>query len=165
MSEVVGNHGGFYTAGARSSVGLHYIQGEMNLQLTQPLWEKLSKDHLKWIRITIALINTVTGIFDACYTGWQPYFWYYSDWCLVLTVATQWGLVIAHFFPFHPGISKVVNFLFQIVLPMELSMTLLYWAFFYSSGSMHLSSTSTYVHPVFLYIVPAILLIIEWSLN
>ena len=79
------------TSGApvgRSSVGLHYIKGETHIQLTQPLWEKLTPTHLKYIRIAIALINTITGIFDATYTGWSPYFWYFVDWCLVLTVAT-----------------------------------------------------------------------------
>ena len=113
----------------------------------------------------MAMINTITGIFDASYTGWSPYFWYFIDWCLVLTVATQWGVVIVHFFPFHAGLSRAVNFMFQIVLPMTCAITLLYWCFFYSSGSMHLNSTVTYVHPIFLYIFPALLLIIEWCLN
>lgn len=113
----------------------------------------------------MALLNTVTGIFDATYTGWSPYFWYFIDWCLVLTIVTQWGVVVVHFFPFHHGLSRAVNFMFQVVLPMTCAITLLYWVFFYQSGSMHADSTSTYVHPVFLYIVPALLLVVEWCLN
>ncbi len=44
-------------------------------------------------------------------------------------------------------------------------MTLLFWLFFYTRGSMHFNDTATYVHPIFLYLTPAILLLIELSLN
>jgi hypothetical protein len=48
---------------------------------------------------------------------------------------------------------------------MEVAMTLLYWKFFYSHGSMHANDITTYAHPVFLYIVPALFLMIEYGLN
>lgn len=91
--------------------------------------------------------------------------WYFSDWCLFLTLLTQWGLVLVHFFPFHPGLSNKVNFLLQVTTPLEVSMTLLFWLFFYTWGSLHFSDASTYVHPIFLYLTPALFLLIELSLN
>jgi hypothetical protein len=74
-------------------------------------------------------------------------------------------MVVVHFFPFHPGLSKGVNFLFQVTLPMTVAITLVYWIFFYQAGSMHLNSTVTYVHPIFLYLFPALFLILELCLN
>jgi len=151
--------------GRTSQVALHYVKGETHLQLTQPIWAGLDPGRLKWIRIAIALINTATGIFDSTYTGWSPFFWYFVDWCLILTLLTQWGMVIVHFFPFHAGLSKAVNFLFQVTLPMTVAITLMYWVIFYQWGSMHLSTTVSYVHPIFLYIVPATFLTVELCLN
>lgn len=148
-----------------SNNGLHFTKGETHLQLTQPLWEKLSSGNLKTIRIFFAIVNTLTAIFDASYTGWKPFIWYFSDWCLLLSLLTQWGLVLVHFFPFHPGLSNKVNFLLQVTIPLEVSMTLLFWLFFYTWGSIHFSDTSTYVHPIFLYLTPALFLLIELSLN
>ena len=55
--------------------------------------------------------------------------------------------------------------MFQVVLPLELALTLLYWVFFYTQGSLHWNQTETYVHPMFLYITPSLLLIVEASLN
>lgn len=55
--------------------------------------------------------------------------------------------------------------MFQIVFPMSLAITLLYWKFFYSYGSMHLNDINSYVHPVFLYLIPALMLLVEFSLN
>ena len=49
--------------------------------------------------------------------------------------------------------------------PLELSMTLLFWIFFYRWGSMHFSETATYVHPIFLYLTPALFILIELTLN
>jgi hypothetical protein len=148
-----------------SSQGLHYVKGETHMQLTQPLWKGLSPHQVKYIRIAIALLSTATGIFDGTYTGWTPYIWYLVDLCLLMTVITQWGLVVVHFFPFQPGLSCGVNFLLQITLPLQIANTLLYWLFFYTRGSLHWNDTATYVHPLFLYIVPVLLLIIELSLN
>eukprot|EP00347_Sterkiella_histriomuscorum_P019091 403342983 len=48
---------------------------------------------------------------------------------------------------------------------MTVAITLLYWKFFYSHGTMHINDIETYVHPVFLYIVPALFLVIEYALN
>jgi hypothetical protein len=48
---------------------------------------------------------------------------------------------------------------------MELAITLLYWLFFYTSGSLHWNETETYVHPIFLYITPCLCLLVEASLN
>ena len=59
-----------------------------------------------------------------------------------------------------------MNFLFQVVLPIELAMTLLFWLFFYLSGSsLHWTDTESYVHPVFLYITPCLLMLVEGALN
>ena len=44
-------------------------------------------------------------------------------------------------------------------------MTLIYWIFFYTKGSLHWNDTQTYVHPIFLYILPSILLLIELSVD
>jgi hypothetical protein len=44
-------------------------------------------------------------------------------------------------------------------------MTLLYWLFFYTAGSLHWNDAGTYVHPIFLYLTPAFFLLIELSLN
>lgn len=110
-------------------------------------------------------MNTVTGIFDSTYTGWSPFLWYFVDWCLLLTLATQWSMVIVHFFPFHSGLSKAVNFMLQVTLPMTVAITLIYWVFFYQWGSMHLTSSTSYVHPIFLYLFPALFLILELGLN
>lgn len=133
--------------------------------MTKPLWDKLTPNNLKWIRIAIAVTNTITGIVDASYTGWKPYFWYFVDWCLVMTLATQWGLVLVHLFPFYPGLSNAVNFIFQVALPMTLSVTIIYWLFFANASSMHWNTSEDYVHPIFLYILPALLLIVECCLN
>lgn len=97
----------------------------------------MSANQLKIIRLVIAIVNTITGVFDSSITGWSPFLWYFIDWCLLLTLATQWGMVIVHFFPFHPGLSKGVNFLFQVTLPMTVAITIIYWLFFYQAGSMH----------------------------
>lgn len=150
--------------GRTSQIALYYVKGETHLQLTQPICECFDAGKLKWIRIAIALVNSATGIFDSIFTGWSPFFWYFVDWCLILTLLTQWGMVIVHFFPFHAGLSKAVNFLFQVTLPMTLAITLTYWVIFYHWGSMHLSPES-YVHPIFLYIVPATFLTVELFLN
>jgi hypothetical protein len=122
-------------------------------------------NQLKLIRLIIAIVNTITGLIDSIYTGWSPFFWYFIDWCLILTLVTQWGMVIVHFFPFHPGLSNGVNFLFQVTLPMTVAITIIYWLFFYHAGSMHLNDAVSYVHPIFLYIFPALFLILEWCLN
>jgi hypothetical protein len=74
-------------------------------------------------------------------------------------------MVIVHYFPFQSGLSKGVNFLFQVTLPMTLAITVMYWVFFYSWGSMHFNTTVTYVHPIFLYIFPAFFLFVELCLN
>jgi hypothetical protein len=79
---------------------MHFTKGETNLLLTQPLWRSIKPNTLRTIRLAIALINTICAIFDASYTGWKPYFWYLADWCLFLTLLTQWGLIAVHFFPF-----------------------------------------------------------------
>lgn len=50
-------------------------------------------------------------------------------------------------------------------MPWTIAITLLYWKFFYTHGSMHANDVDTYVHPVFLYIVPALFLVIEYFLN
>lgn len=55
--------------------------------------------------------------------------------------------------------------MYQVNLPMEIAITILYWKFFYSHGSMHITDINTYAHPVFLYIVPALFLLIEYSIN
>jgi len=125
----------------------------------------MTQNQLRLIRIIIAVTNTITGLFDSSFTGWSPFFWYFIDWCLIMTLVTQWGMVAVHFFPFHPALSKGVNFLFQITLPMTSAITLIYWVFFYHAGSMHINDTETYVHPIFLYIFPAFFLILEWWLN
>lgn len=125
----------------------------------------MTQNQLRLIRILIALTNTITGIFDASYTGWSPFFWYFIDWCLIMTLATQWGMVIVHFFPFHPTLSRGVKFLFQVTLPMTSAITIIYWLFFYHMGSMHISDAATYVHPIFLYLFPALFLVVEWWLN
>jgi hypothetical protein len=70
-----------------------------------------------------------------------------------------------HFFPFHPSLSKGVNFLFQVTLPLTISITIAYWVFYYHAGSMHINNVSTYVHPIFLYFLPAALLLVEVALN
>lgn len=125
----------------------------------------MTKHQLKWIRLALAVIHTCTGIFDASYTGWKPFLWYYSDWLFLMIMLVQWCLVFVHFFPFNSKFNRFTLSLFQIVLPMEFGMTLLYWRYFYTIGSIHWNSTETYVHPIFLYIVPALLLLIEWLLN
>ncbi len=48
---------------------------------------------------------------------------------------------------------------------MEVSITLIFWIFYYAKGSMHMNDFTTYVHPIFLYILPAIALVIETCLN
>ena len=55
--------------------------------------------------------------------------------------------------------------MFQIVFPMEIAITLMYWCFLYSHGSMYWGSVSKYVHPILLYIIPAVMLILEWLIN
>ena len=113
----------------------------------------------------MAVINTITGIYDASITGWKPFLWYYADWALFFTLATQWCLFIAHFFPFNAKFNNAVHTMYQVNLPMEVSITILYWKFFYTHGTMHLNDVNTYAHPVFLYIVPALFLMVEYFLN
>lgn len=48
---------------------------------------------------------------------------------------------------------------------MTVAITIIYWLFFYHAGSMHLNSSETYVHPIFLYLLPALFLIVELFLN
>jgi len=129
------------------------------------LWKFLNKDKLKWIRLAFAIIDTLTGIFDSSVTGWVPFLWYYADWALFLTITTQWLLVAVHFFPFNAKLNNFVHSFYQAVLPMCMSITLLYWKFFYTHGSMHFNNVNTYVHPFFLYIVPAFLLLVEYVLD
>ena len=133
--------------------------------MTNSFIESISSEKLLIIRIIFALFNTSTAIFDASYTGWKPFMWYFSDWCLFLTIITQWGVVLAHFFPKYPPLSNIIIIFLQMVTPLQLSMTILYWVFFYTKGSLHWSDASTYVHPIFLYLTPCILLLIDLTLN
>lgn len=48
---------------------------------------------------------------------------------------------------------------------MMLANTLLYWKFFYLFGSVQFNDFDSYVHPVFLYLLPAVTILIEYCLN
>ena len=124
----------------------------------------MTKSQFKWARLALALTHTVTGIIDMSVTGWKPFIWYYADWQLVLTLVTQWCLVIVHFFPFNAKLNSFVHHMFQIVFPMEVAITLIYWTFFISRMQQS-SQYAAYIHPIFQYILPCLMLITEWVLN
>jgi hypothetical protein len=131
-----------------------------------PQYDFMSEEFLKWMRVGY------TGLFTglAGYTIWKngisTYVWYISDWGLSLSLMTMWLLTAAHFLPtLYPTYEAFTKLAFEVAFPLEMVVTILYWATFYQPGWWIVDEFSSWAYPIFMHVLPLTVLAIDWIFN
>ena len=115
------------------------------------------------------MANFILGglAYDAYLTGIKEYPWYYSDWGGFLTMG-YWILLILQYCASDYDTTYfdfLVGTMFEVVYPVEMVVTLIYWTSYYTPGIIDWSDPKTFFHPFVLHVMPIVSFTIEWFLN
>ena len=135
--------------------------------MTQSQWSFIDYYWLKYIRFFMA--NFIVGAlaFDAYTTGIRRFPWYYSDWGAFLTMG-YWILLVLQYCASDYDTTYFdffVGTMFEVVYPVEMLITLIFWTTDYKPGTFDWSNPNTFYRPLVLHVMPIIAFTIEWFLN
>ena len=112
-------------------------------------------------------VLTTGGIlYNIPYTRLIYWPWYFTLWGAVFTLIFEVGINLMYLSSSYGSLyDEMIGYLFEILMPMEFVITLVYWVFLYHSGSIDLKYPQTLLGTFFLHGGLLISLTIEWMFN
>jgi hypothetical protein len=133
--------------------------------ISTPQWSWMSSEVLMVIRIINTAVLTGLGGASAIKYGIAGYSFWISDWGLTLSIMTMWVLTASHFITPSTEYEGFAKALFEVTFPLEMLVTIAYWALYYTPGTWVPNDFSTWFYPIFMHVVPMVSLFIDWLFN
>lgn len=133
--------------------------------ITQPQFDWMSEDMLKYTRIMLLSFLTSFGGYSLAKWGVPGFPWFISDWGVFTAIGTEFLLTYAHFRDFDVYYDNLVKAIYEMVFPLQAFCTSLYWGVYYTPGTWDPSNWDTYVYPIFMHIVPLLTFTVESIFN